>query len=226
VAVARPGGGGADVAPSYHGSIQLRQVRTIRYREIADDLRGAASRRASSRRPAAAQRGRAVGRRYDASRVTVRRALEVLRDEGLLDARQGFGWFVATRPLRQSLARLATIEGQLARAGAAARAPHPRLRLRERVRPRARGARHDQVLQVRRLNLADGEPFARVTVWCPADLGQPPQPGRRGALAVLRAARRAARRRHPDHRRGRGLRRRRRAAADPGRARRCCAASG
>ena len=24
---------------------------------------------------------------------------------------------------------------------------------------------------VRRLNLADGEPFARVTVWCPEDLG-------------------------------------------------------
>src|SRR5207248_7915720 len=28
----------------------------------------------------------------------------------------------------------------------------------------------EQVLQVRRLNLADGEPFARVTVWCPAAL--------------------------------------------------------
>ena len=30
----------------------------------------------------------------------------------------------------------------------------------------------DQVLRVRRLNLADGEPFAVVTVWCPAELGQ------------------------------------------------------
>ena len=28
-----------------------------------------------------------------------------------------------------------------------------------------------QVLEVRRLNLADGEPFARVTVWCPEALG-------------------------------------------------------
>jgi GntR family transcriptional regulator len=27
------------------------------------------------------------------------------------------------------------------------------------------------VLEVRRLNLADGEPFARVTVWCPEALG-------------------------------------------------------
>ena len=30
----------------------------------------------------------------------------------------------------------------------------------------------DQVLRVKRLNLADGEPFAVVTVWCPAELGQ------------------------------------------------------
>jgi GntR family transcriptional regulator len=28
------------------------------------------------------------------------------------------------------------------------------------------------VLRVRRVNLADGEPFAIVTVWCPADLGE------------------------------------------------------
>ena len=29
----------------------------------------------------------------------------------------------------------------------------------------------DKVLQVRRLSLADGRPFARVTVWCPEELG-------------------------------------------------------
>jgi GntR family transcriptional regulator len=29
-----------------------------------------------------------------------------------------------------------------------------------------------QVLRVKRVNMADGEPFAIVTVWCPADLGQ------------------------------------------------------
>jgi GntR family transcriptional regulator len=29
-----------------------------------------------------------------------------------------------------------------------------------------------QVLRVRRINLADGEPFAIVTVWCAAELGQ------------------------------------------------------
>ena len=29
----------------------------------------------------------------------------------------------------------------------------------------------DSVLRVKRVNLADGEPFAVVTVWCPAELG-------------------------------------------------------
>jgi len=29
----------------------------------------------------------------------------------------------------------------------------------------------DAVLEVRRVNLADGQPFARVTVWCPEEVG-------------------------------------------------------
>jgi len=146
-------------------------VREIRYRTIADELR----RRVSDGTFAA---GRLLpseadlGAEFDASRVTVRRALELLRDEGLVDARQGFGWFVAAAPLRQSLGRLATIEGQLADGGI-----RPERRILEFAFERATrevktvlGA--EQVLRVRRLNLADGEPFAVVTVWCRSDLGQ------------------------------------------------------
>lgn len=108
---------------------------------------------------------------YSASRVTIRKALEALRTDGLVESRQGFGWFVAADPLRQALGRLGTIEGQLAASGVRSerrildfgfvRAP-------ARVRS-VLGA--ETVLRVRRVNLADGEPFARVTVWCPEALG-------------------------------------------------------
>ena len=80
----------------------IGQVREIRYRAIADDLRRrveagefAAGRTLPSESELSAS--------YEASRVTIRKALELLRDEGLVDARQGFGWFAAVDPLRQSL---------------------------------------------------------------------------------------------------------------------------
>ncbi len=145
-------------------------MRAIRYREIAEDLRQRlATGELSAGRvlPSEAELSAA----YDASRVTVRKALELLRDEGLIDSRQGFGWFVAVDPLRQDLGRLGTIEGQLAELGA-----QPERRVLDfafvRAPARVRAVLGTAtVLRVRRLNLADGQPFARVTVWCPDDLG-------------------------------------------------------
>jgi DNA-binding GntR family transcriptional regulator len=144
--------------------------RTVRYRAIADDLRRqveAGDFAAGRVLPSEAD----LSASYGASRVTVRRALEVLRDEGLLDARQGFGWFVASDLLRQRLGRLSTIEDQLSASGITAerRILEFAFVVAELRVQRVLGA--DQVLRVRRLNLADGEPFARVTVWCPAALG-------------------------------------------------------
>jgi GntR family transcriptional regulator len=145
-------------------------VREIRYRSIAEDLRrrvGTGEFAAGRTLPSEA----ALSAEYEASRITVRKALELLRDEGLVDARQGFGWFVAVDPLRQSLGRLGTIEAQLAESG---------VRSERRIldfgfvpaTPRVRSVLGAAtVLEVRRLNMADDEPFARVTVWCPEDLG-------------------------------------------------------
>jgi GntR family transcriptional regulator len=146
-------------------------VRTIRYREIADRLRSrveAGEFAAGRLLPSEA----ALSAEYDASRVTIRRALEQLRDEGRLDARQGLGWFVASERIRQRLGRLATLEDQLAASGI-----RPERRILEfafvDADERARAVLGTgQVLRVRRLNLADGEPFAIVTVWCPADLAR------------------------------------------------------
>jgi GntR family transcriptional regulator len=145
-------------------------VRPVRYLAIAADLRERVGRgefAAGRLLPSEAELSAA----YDASRVTVRKALEELREEGLVDARQGFGWFVAADPLRQSLGRLGTIESQLAASGVT---PQRQILDFEFVAPPPWVAAElgaGKVLCVRRLNLADGEPFARVTVWCPERLG-------------------------------------------------------
>jgi DNA-binding GntR family transcriptional regulator len=142
-------------------------VRRIRYQEIAAELRArAAASAAGSLLPSEAE----LSAEFGASRVTVRRALELVREDGLIAARQGFGWFVATEPVRQRLEHLGTIEDQLHESGRrgerrviefAFEDPPERVRNVLDV---------DQVLRVKRINLADGEPFAVVTVWCPAEL--------------------------------------------------------
>jgi DNA-binding GntR family transcriptional regulator len=144
-------------------------VRRHRYQQIADSLRRrieGGEFAAGGLLPSEAD----LGARYKASRVTVRRALEDLRTEGLVSSRQGSGWYVATAPLRQNLGRLGTIEGQLLEQGR---------RSERRILDFAFGLAPahiaellgtSEVLTTRRLNLADGEPFALVTVWCPDDL--------------------------------------------------------
>jgi GntR family transcriptional regulator len=148
----------------------MRQVRTIRYREIADDL----LRRIDEGELGAGRvlpSEATLSAEYNASRVTVRKALEQLRRDGRVDSRQGFGWFVTGDTVTQRLAHLGTIEAQLEAEG--------RRSVREildfeftdapdRVRA-VLGV--DRVLKVRRVNRADGDPFAIVTVWCPEHLG-------------------------------------------------------
>jgi DNA-binding GntR family transcriptional regulator len=143
-------------------------VRHIRYQEIADELRERAlAAPAGSVLPSEAE----MSQEFGASRVTIRRSLELLREEGLVAARQGFGWFVATEPVPQNLRSLATIESHVEGVGKLSERKVEEFAYEaspERVQ-RVLGV--DQVLRVKRVNLADGEPFAVVTVWCPADLG-------------------------------------------------------
>lgn len=146
-------------------------MRTIRYHQIADELRArvtsgeyAAGRLLPSESELSAE--------FGASRVTVRKALELLRDGGLVDARQGFGWFVAGEPVRQPLARLATIEDQMRASGVKPERRVLEFAFEKAPREVARALGSTQTLRVRRVNLADGEPFAIVTVWCAADLAQ------------------------------------------------------
>ncbi len=144
-------------------------ARSFRYQEIAESIRGDVEKgvlATGALLPSESELSAA----HDASRVTIRKALEQLRGEGLVDSRQGFGWFVGSSPIRQSLDSLETIEGQLAEAG---RSSERRVLqfgfVQAPVEVEALvGA---EVLEVKRLNLANGEPFAYVTVWCKASLG-------------------------------------------------------
>jgi GntR family transcriptional regulator len=143
-------------------------VRRIRYQEIADELRQRlADAPVGSVLPSESE----MSAQFGASRVTIRRALELLRDDGLIAARQGFGWYIAGEPVRQSLEKLGTIESQIVGFGKISERRVAEFAFEdapERVR-KLLGV--TQVLRVKRVNLADGEPFAVVTVWCPAELG-------------------------------------------------------
>lgn len=142
----------------------------MRYLDLAETLRHRIADGASGSLPSEA----ALGSEFGVSRVTVRRALEVLRDEGLVHSRQGAGWFVAMDPIRQPLGRITTLEGALEAAGAT-----PSRRVLEfafETAPsdvaKTLGLEADaETLRVTRLNLADDEPFALVTVWIPSVLG-------------------------------------------------------
>lgn len=145
-------------------------MRTPRYQQIADTVRTRIlAGEFSAGRLLPSESG--LGAEYAASRVTVRRALEQLRDEGLLASRQGLGWYATADQVRQPLDELDTLEHQLATSGVAAARQVLDFSFVTAPPAAAIALGTDRVLEVRRLNLADGEPFARVTVWCPETLG-------------------------------------------------------
>ncbi len=142
----------------------------MRYLDVADDLRTAIGGGLVGMLPSEAELGEAHG----VSRVTVRRALELLRTDGLITSRRGAGWFVVSDPVRQPLGRITTIESALEAAGA-----EPRRQVLEfgfepapaEIAKILGVAADSDVLRVLRLNLADGEPFALVTVWLTLAVG-------------------------------------------------------
>ncbi|MGI9578655.1 MAG: GntR family transcriptional regulator, partial [Microthrixaceae bacterium] len=145
-------------------------MRPIRYQQIAEDLRNRLAHRDFTDGgvlPSEAE----LSSQYEASRVTIRRALELLRAEGLVESRQGFGWSVCAEPLRADLSRLATIDAQLAAAGRNSERRIVSFGFVD-APDRVRGLLAEKtVLEVERVHLADSSPIARVTVWCPETLG-------------------------------------------------------
>jgi GntR family transcriptional regulator len=142
-------------------------MRHIRYQEIAEVLR---ERLADAPVGSVLASESEMCAEFEASRVTIRRALELVRDDGLIAARQGFGWYVAGEPVRQSLETLGTIESQVEGLGKISERKIAEFAFEDAPERVRKVLDVTDVLRVKRVNLADGEPFAVVTVWCPADL--------------------------------------------------------
>jgi GntR family transcriptional regulator len=118
----------------------------------------------------------ALGQRHEVSRVTVRKALDLLRAEGLVESRRGAGWFVAGASFSQPLA-LGTFRhagSAVAEAGLQARRrvvdfgfrPAP-----DRVAASLALASGDEALHVRSLRSVDGVPLDVAHEWVPAAVG-------------------------------------------------------
>jgi len=145
----------------------------VRYLDLADALRARIVARDVGAGGALAGELE-LAREYGTSRVTVRRALDLLRQEGLVRSRRGAGWFAAVDPVRQPLGRVTTVEAAVEAAGAR---PGRKILAFGFVEAPATVAeallidRGADVLRVERVNLADDEPFALVTVWVRGDVG-------------------------------------------------------
>jgi GntR family transcriptional regulator len=145
--------------------------RSIRYHEIAAALRERIASGAiapGGMLPSESE----MSTEFDVSRVTIRRALEVLREEGSVNARQGLGWFATGAAVSQSLGVLGTIEEQMVANGMVSERHVVEYAFEKATKTVAKALDADQVLRVKRVNTADGEPFAVVTVWCPAEMGK------------------------------------------------------
>lgn len=145
--------------------------RTLRYHDIANTLRTRIAEGKYSHASVLPSESD-MSKQFGASRVTVRRALEVLRDEGLITSRQGLGWTLVAGPMPQSLGRLGTIEEQLLASGVRSARQIIDFAFEKAPKRIAQLLNTEQVLRVKRVNLADEEPFAVVTVWCSMSLGR------------------------------------------------------
>jgi GntR family transcriptional regulator len=145
-------------------------MRSYRYKEIADTLRKKIDE--GDFVPGALLPSETdLSATHGVSRMTLRKALESLRVDGLVDSRQGVGWFVASEPVTQPLARLDTIEDQLSRLGIESQRRILDFAFVDAADDVFAVLGSKRVLEVRRVNLADDQPFARVTVWCSEEIG-------------------------------------------------------
>lgn len=112
-------------------------------------------------------------KRFDVSRITVRRALDELVSEGLIVRQQGRGTFVREQPIAQELTRLLSWSAQMRQMGLDPRSASCEIELAEPAREHAAMLEMqpgERVVRIRRLRLADDEPVCIMTNYIPEAL--------------------------------------------------------
>lgn len=111
-----------------------------------------------------------LGRMFDVSRITVRRALATLESDGLIYRRQGLGSFVAPPKLPQGLVRLTDFAQDMRRAGLEPSSRVLRHAMEPAPSPAARALGIEvgsQVMRLDRLRYGDSRPVALDHTWLP-----------------------------------------------------------
>lgn len=116
-----------------------------------------------------------LAKKFDVSRVTIRRALQSLESESVIYRCQGLGSFVSDKRAPHNLVRLTDFHEDMSNAGIEASSIVKEFRsvdapdwLAEALQMEA----GNKVLQVDRLRLGDGEPVAFDSTWLPILYGQ------------------------------------------------------
>ena len=116
-----------------------------------------------------------LAKKFDVSRVTIRRALQSLESDSIIYRCQGLGSFVSDERASHNLIKLTDFNEDMAKAGLEPSSIVKKFEMVEApdwLEPILNLASHSKVLQIDRLRLGDGEPVAFDSTWLPVLYGQ------------------------------------------------------
>ncbi|MDX1641970.1 MAG: GntR family transcriptional regulator [Balneolaceae bacterium] len=116
-----------------------------------------------------------LAKKFDVSRVTIRRALQSLESESIIYRCQGLGSFVSNERASHDLVKLTDFNEDMAKAGLEASSVVKKFEMVDApdwLLPLLNIDEGSKILQIDRLRLGDGEPIAFDSTWLPVLYGQ------------------------------------------------------